>query len=179
MDASKPLSKNSVEAVHLVRNKLENYWKEVKDFHLLLYTVLHILCGSPARATEESLWKFSNITESMRNMFIYSRKLMFLSAYNKTSGVSGSHKHIPRVVPDQLAPVVLIYVFFIKTLLQAFGRTATVGLSSQKIHNLSHYFHSTPEGNLMTSGELTRGFRFTMQTHFATELTFAQYRQVL
>ncbi|KAI6139445.1 hypothetical protein BKA82DRAFT_948849 [Pisolithus tinctorius] len=70
-------------------------------------TLIHLL-SLPGRGTEEVIWQHANSPSSPRHLFLSTelQTLVTQSNYNKTTAITGVHKHILRVIPYELACVI-------------------------------------------------------------------------
>lgn len=70
-------------------------------------TLMHLL-ALPGRGTEVSGWQYANSITSSRHLFLSSTlgTLFTLSNYNKTTAITGQHKHILRVIPHALSLII-------------------------------------------------------------------------
>ncbi|KAK9342777.1 hypothetical protein V1522DRAFT_357776 [Lipomyces starkeyi] len=87
-----------------------------KATHLLevLFILMHVTYGSPARMTEVNTWKHVNSIHNPRNVFCHSRGLIFLGLYNKTTSLTGDERFIVHLVPARLEKLFLCYLIYIR-----------------------------------------------------------------
>lgn len=101
-------------------------------------TLMHLL-ALPGRGTEVSSWQYANSPTSPRHLFL-SRNLGTLitySNYNKTTAITGQHKHILRVIPFGLSTIITKLLCIIRPV-EMFAFTSRVTgnkLEIQKIYN--------------------------------------------
>ncbi|KAK9357358.1 hypothetical protein V1504DRAFT_72661 [Lipomyces starkeyi] len=87
-----------------------------KATHLLevLFILMHVTYGSPARMTEVNTWKHVNSIHNPRNVYCHSRGLIFLGLYNKTTYLTGVERFIVHLVPARLEKLFLCYLIYIR-----------------------------------------------------------------
>ncbi|KAK9427026.1 hypothetical protein V1505DRAFT_389166 [Lipomyces doorenjongii] len=80
----------------------------------VLFILMHVTYGSPARMTEINTWKHVNSVHNPRNVYCHSRGLIFLGLYNKTTSLTGVERFIVHLVPARLEKLFLCYLIYIR-----------------------------------------------------------------
>ena len=63
-----------------------NKWLAMADkFASVLFALMHLTAGNPARSTEEVTYQYRNYVENMRNVFIMNQRFVMIPKYNKYS----------------------------------------------------------------------------------------------
>ncbi|KAK9350264.1 hypothetical protein V1523DRAFT_97871 [Lipomyces doorenjongii] len=79
----------------------------------ILFLLMHLTYGSPARMTEIDSWKHVNSVHGMRNVYCHQRGLVFLGLYNKTASITGKKRFIVHLAPARLERLFLTYLIYI------------------------------------------------------------------
>ncbi|KAL2311755.1 RecQ type DNA helicase [Schizosaccharomyces pombe] len=93
---------------------LNQYRQLASQFNELLYLLITISAGQPARSQEQSYWTFQNSKDSVRQLFVYLGRLMIFSHYDKTRNKFFAEKPIARFLPVSLSIVALRYYAMVR-----------------------------------------------------------------
>ena len=70
-----------------------NKWLAMADkFASVLFALMHLTAGNPARSTEEVTYQYRNYVENMRNVFIMNQRFVMIPKYNKDSNLTNREK---------------------------------------------------------------------------------------
>ncbi|KAK9481813.1 hypothetical protein V1527DRAFT_478403 [Lipomyces starkeyi] len=81
-------------ADEVLARQTRTYLKKSTHFLEVLFVLMHVTYGSPARTTEVNTWKHVNSVHSPRNVYCHSRGLIFLGLHNKTTSLTGVERFI-------------------------------------------------------------------------------------
>ena len=90
------------------------YLKDCDEAVELLLVLIHLSGGAPARATELELYQLRNSKDSMRNIFIQQGRVMLLSNYNKTVGLTGREKPICRYLDKNTSHILIKFLILVR-----------------------------------------------------------------
>ncbi|KAK9238088.1 hypothetical protein V1525DRAFT_342374 [Lipomyces kononenkoae] len=90
------------------------YLKSATKLLEVLFILMHVMYGSPARMTEISTWTHVNSVHGSRNVYYHSRALIFLGLYDKTTSLAGVERFIVHLIPSRLERLLLGYLIYIR-----------------------------------------------------------------
>ncbi|KAK9489746.1 hypothetical protein V1508DRAFT_361407 [Lipomyces doorenjongii] len=65
------------------------YLKNSTKYLEVLFILMHVTYGSPARMTEINTWTHANSVHGSRSIYGHARGLIFLGQYNKITSLTG------------------------------------------------------------------------------------------
>lgn len=86
-----------------------------EDLQAILYVLLQVCSGSPARATEIGVIQVRNTAQAARHVYISSGQLFTITSYHKSRAMTeGTGKPIPRFPDAVTAGLFLVYLLIVK-----------------------------------------------------------------
>ena len=102
---SKPIFKSS---------GILQYRKALSQFLGMLFTLVHIIGGVPARGIEIGGLRYRDSLVVDRNLFILQERVVFVTQYHKGIIISNRLKVIPRVLPAAVGGLVTTYLAYVR-----------------------------------------------------------------
>ncbi|EPX75398.1 RecQ type DNA helicase [Schizosaccharomyces octosporus yFS286] len=103
-----------------------NYETKATKFNELLFCLVYISAGQPARAKEMVHWTLKNSKYKARELYLMFGRLMIYSRYDKTRNMKFAEKPIPRFLPESLSTLALRYYALVRPF-QAFLSSVKTG----------------------------------------------------
>ncbi|KAK9249950.1 hypothetical protein V1507DRAFT_73037 [Lipomyces tetrasporus] len=91
----------------IIVGRAQSYLKTATKFLEILFLLMHVTYGSPARMTEVNSWKHVNSVNGMRNIYCHPRGQVILGLYNKTTSLTGKERFIVHLIPARLEKLFL------------------------------------------------------------------------
>ncbi|KAK9247035.1 P-loop containing nucleoside triphosphate hydrolase protein [Lipomyces tetrasporus] len=98
----------------VLKEQAGSYLRKVTEFLDVLFILMHVTYGSPARMTEINTWKVVNSVHNHRNIYCHARGLILLGLYNKTTSLTGMERFIIHLLPARLEKLFLSYLIYIR-----------------------------------------------------------------
>jgi hypothetical protein len=86
------------------------YLVQLERFQALLFPLMHICSGVLARGPKILTIRYTNVVQSMRNIFILDRQVMWVTGYHKSQALTGQPKTIPRFLPSRIGQYLIAYL---------------------------------------------------------------------
>ncbi|KAK9364534.1 hypothetical protein V1509DRAFT_572753, partial [Lipomyces kononenkoae] len=90
------------------------YAQKAAELLEILFVLMHVTYGSPARMTEISTWPVSNSVHKTRSVYCHQRGLLFLGTYSKTTSMTGHERIIVHVIPYELEVLFIQYLLYVR-----------------------------------------------------------------
>jgi Orsellinic acid/F9775 biosynthesis cluster protein D len=78
-----------------IKSAVDEYNAIDREFRVLLYLVILFTAGGPPRGTEMMSIKFMNTRDGIRNFFVFLGRVMMVTSYHKSQGITGKEKVTP------------------------------------------------------------------------------------
>ncbi|KAH5441620.1 hypothetical protein HBI60_255780 [Parastagonospora nodorum] len=92
---------------------VRKFIKRIDSFLELLFLLVHITGGQPARGTEIASARWRNDYAQDRNIYVIDGQVAFITRYNKTQSQWDQPKIIPRFLPSAVGQILLLYLVYI------------------------------------------------------------------
>jgi superfamily II DNA or RNA helicase len=86
------------------------YHKAVDEFLAMLFVLIHLTSGMPARGTEVTSMKIANTMATTRNFYIHDGQVMTVTEYHKPQAITGAPMVISRWLPAAVGQLYIAYV---------------------------------------------------------------------
>jgi hypothetical protein len=86
------------------------YRPQLERFQALLFLLVHIGGGAPARGVEILPIRHANVAQAPRNVFIQDGQVVIVTAYHKSQALTGQHRVIARFLPERIGQLVAAYL---------------------------------------------------------------------
>ena len=145
------------------KSTITQYLRQVTKFRQLLFVVIHLLSGQPARTTEIlSLRYFNTPHGGQRNIFIQNGMVCLVCLYHKGYVQSGGRvKIIYRYLPREVGEHLVRYLWIILPFCQQLQATAT-GFQQLSPHLWDTVFIRAPPSPVTSIAQLTTTLKLTI-----------------
>jgi hypothetical protein len=75
---------------------------QLQRFQTLLFLLVHLCSGAPARGVEVLPVRYVNAPHAPRNVFVHDGQVAVVTAYHKSQSITGQHKVIARFLPGRV-----------------------------------------------------------------------------
>lgn len=97
-----------------IRSTVRQYLDQAQQFLEIMFVLIHITSGQPARVTELVHMRVFNSLSSYRSVYLYFGSVMFLTAYSKTDSMTQRNRMIARFLPKSLKQLFLVYLMIVR-----------------------------------------------------------------
>lgn len=98
----------------LNQRKMGLYLKDAWKFQQVMLTLMHLISGQPARATELATLKICNVAGNARSLYLYESQIMTVINYNKTTSRTGQERNIARFLPKKESMAFTVYLMIVR-----------------------------------------------------------------
>ncbi|CAC05745.1 RecQ type DNA helicase, N-terminal truncated compared to other tlh genes, partial [Schizosaccharomyces pombe] len=102
--------------LHWSKSAIKKYETKASIFNELLFCLVYISAGQPARAQEMVYWTLRNGKYKTRELYLMFGRLMIYSRYDKTRNMKFAEKPIPRFLSEPLSILALRYYVLVRPL---------------------------------------------------------------
>lgn len=171
-------SSSLVDGQTINRKNGMDYLEQCTKYQLMLYTLIQLTCGGPARATEMSAMNLKNDVAGQRNVFIFQGRVLFASSYHKgREKLGGLGKPIARFPDSVTAGLVVVYACFVHPFSNVILKALEIGPRSPDCGSLDtqHTRLFSENGTELGPEALRAGFSSVMK-HIGINLGTNQFR---
>jgi len=157
--------------------RVKMWLKKASEFLKMIFSLIHITYGQPARGEELIQLLLLNTRELQRNFYWSNNTVMMVTHYNKTRSVAQKDQYIARFLPRCVAEILLQYLVLARPLAIYFA--SILEPPSSRAKDL-YTFNLFVDGNLrlMTGLELRQAFVDNFKDAFGTRFDWGSYRQI-
>src|ERR1700733_1415749 len=139
----------------------------------LLFVLLQVTWGGPARIAEMSVLRITNGQEERRNMYFDGTWIMFLFRYNKTRSILGRDRLIPRYPPHIVVKQLIYYFTLVRPAVSYFMKHFNLPGKNE----IDEYMFVDHKVGRWTEGMMYRRFDKVTVKHNIGMITTRVYRQ--
>jgi superfamily II DNA or RNA helicase len=139
----------------------------------LLFVLLEVSWGGPARIAEMSVLRITNGQDERRNMYFDGSWIMFLFRYNKTRAILGRDRRIPRYPPPVVVKQLIYYFTLVRPAVSYFMKH--FNLPGKK--EIDEYLFVDHKVGRWTEQTMYRRFNQVTDKHGIGMITASVYRQ--
>ncbi|EPX71715.1 ATP-dependent DNA helicase recQ [Schizosaccharomyces octosporus yFS286] len=158
------------------KTSILNYETKATKFNELLFCLVYISAGQPARAKEMVHWTLKNSKYKARELYLMFGRLMIYSRYDKTRNMKFAEKPIPRFLPESLSTLALRYYALVRPF-QAFLSSVKTG-NKQAAAVYTNAMFVVNGGKRLDSGMPYRIFPKVTYECLGKPLGFRNYRHI-
>lgn len=178
-------------------NAVNDYLAKSERLLELIFLLVHITSGQPARGTEIIDLNLWNTPNTRRNIHVVDGRTMLVTRYDKTQNRTQSHKVICRFLPQTPSAILVKYIAIIRPLTIRFhqwkkefhrnsnelSRAESLQSTTQTTHETSTTPELFPSQSWVSSSRVWNTERLTQvltnasQQHMGMSISISTYRQ--
>jgi superfamily II DNA helicase RecQ len=155
--------------------EITSYFLKVTQFLKLLLFLIHVTSGAPSRGTEIVSLMHANSMRSQRNLFLDTKKHLFLikSRYSKTFSITQREQNAIRYLPHSVSYLLLIYLSVVLPFIQF------LNLSIDDKESDAKYLLFFTRKNMLKSRHLSQQMKSLSALYLGQKLNVSLYRHVI
>jgi hypothetical protein len=97
------------------------YLAKCETLQELLFVLIHVTSGQPARASELATFKICNTDHRIRNVYLVHGEVVIIQHYTKSNSQTGHDDFIPRLLPKEVGQLLINYLMAVRPMERLFA----------------------------------------------------------